>query len=113
MQELFQCGHVGLGSTQEPLHTPCHRDGSTIGGGGRLALPRGQLASLARSPRVCAFCHDSELGGGRGKKRPGNESAASTWTPRWLTSLDISRQTSCTMGHFVSSPSSTTGRSAA
>src|SRR2546421_1078617 len=34
-----------------------------------LALPTRELAPVARSPRLCAFCHHSELGRGWGKKR--------------------------------------------
>ena len=72
VQQLLQRGHVRLGPAQEPLHPPGRGHGGATRRRGWLALPRGQLASVARSSRVCALRHDSKLGGGRGEKRRSN-----------------------------------------
>ena len=42
--------------------------GGAPGRGGRLTLSSGQLAFVARSPRVCSLRHHPKLGGGGGKK---------------------------------------------
>src|SRR5207253_4327397 len=83
---LFQRRHDGPGAAELSLHASCSATGGAGGGGGRPALSLGQLAFMARSPCVCAVCHDPELGRGRGEKRRPLASRQSTSTPPWPTS---------------------------
>src|SRR5262249_57938124 len=69
VSQVLQCGPVRSGTAGQSLHPSCDRSGGPVGGGGWLALPAGQLASVARPPRVCALCHDPKLGRGGGTKR--------------------------------------------
>lgn len=71
-------GYVRPSPTQRAVHTPSDGSGCALGGGRRLAL-RGQLASMARPPRVCPICDPPELGVSRGEKGPLIASRPTTW----------------------------------
>ena len=54
---------------RQSLHASGHRHGRASGGRRQRPLPACQLAPVARPSRLCAVCHNPELGGSWGKKR--------------------------------------------
>ena len=70
-RKYFNAGPVRSGATGQSVHPPRDRSGGTARGRGRLALPPGELAPVARPPRLCALCDHPELGRGGGKKGAG------------------------------------------
>ena len=66
----FACRSFRPGSALLPLHPPCPATGRPSRRRRWLALPRRQLAPVARSPRLRPLRHHPELGRGRWGKKP-------------------------------------------
>lgn len=98
LSAVLRCRDGRSGLAPLPLHAPCSAAGGAPGDRGRPALSDGQLASLARPPRLRALRHDPELGRGGGKKKAKPASKPNISTRPWPGSAAIWRPTKSTTG---------------
>src|SRR5919202_96096 len=98
LRPMFRRRPVGLGRPQVPVHPPRRAPGRPPRRRGCLALPRRQLAPVARPPRLRPLRHPPELGGGGGGKNPGRGCTPPTSTTPWLTSAATWPPTRSTTG---------------